>query len=103
MDPWGFDSQVMLIMEAHVKCIRCVLVGKRRAHNYSVYLIPNGCIKTPLHHSLITYRQLSTKLLSSAGTCGGRESQPARSETAGRHRGKEGRSCSGLIAKCIFG
>lgn len=102
MDPWGFDSQVMLIMGAHVKCIRCVLLRERIAHNYSVYLIPNGCIKTPLHHSLITYRQLSTKLLSSARTCGGGEMRPVPFPTAGWHGGKEGRCCSGLIAKCVF-
>lgn len=41
------------------------------AGNYSVYLIPRGFIKPPLHRSLITSRQLSTKLLSSVGTCGG--------------------------------
>ena len=37
VDPGSFDSQVMLIMGAHVKCIRCILVRGTIAHNYSVY------------------------------------------------------------------
>lgn len=84
MCPWGFDTQVMLMIEAHVKCIRCVLLTDGIARNYSVYLIPSGCIKSPLHHSLITYRQLSRKLLSSAATCGRGEMKPVPFKTAGK-------------------
>lgn len=32
---WSFDSQVMLIIGTHVKCIRYTLQMKKIAHNYS--------------------------------------------------------------------
>ena len=107
MDPGSFDSQVMLITGTHAKCIRCILL-RRHADNYPVCLIPSGLIKTLSRRSLITYRQLSTKLLSSAGPCWSeRESELGGWDghlSAQLVLTTEERSLCrvGLIAKCVF-